>query len=144
MHKDEKKGSGAFFVRIFLSSFFVLSLFFSSCSKKVQSVSAHEIDRVVIWTNCSEFAQYAELFNKTHSDVHAVIVYKDNPAESLPPAKDEFPPDIIAGPFLRTDENQKYLKILIIFLTDVCFLLQLFIRRCSILENLIVIFFCCQ
>ncbi|MCR4953265.1 MAG: extracellular solute-binding protein [Treponema sp.] len=86
----------------------VFALIFVSCSKK--SVAVPEASRVVVWTSCPEFAQYAELFNKTHPDTHAVIVYKANPAESLPPAKDELPPDIIAGPFLRTDENIKYFR----------------------------------
>lgn len=95
-------------VKIFLFSIFIFALVFVSCSKK--TTASAQTERVVVWTGIPEFAQYAELFNKTHPDTHIVIVYKSNPAEFLPPAKDELPPDIIAGPFLRTDENQKYFK----------------------------------
>ncbi|MCR4734417.1 MAG: extracellular solute-binding protein [Treponema sp.] len=94
--------------KILLFSFFLFPLILTSCSKRV--IASTEANRVVVWTSCPEFAQYAELFNKTHSDNHIVVVYKANPAESLPPAKDELPPDIISGPFLRTDDNQKYFK----------------------------------
>lgn len=67
-------------------------------------------NRVVIWTDCSEFAQYIELFNKTHADSKAILVYKENPALSLPPAKDEQKPDLIVGSWLRTDTPQKSFK----------------------------------
>lgn len=67
-------------------------------------------DRVVIWTNCSEFAQYTELFNKTHQDTKAIVIYKKNPADSLPPAKDEPAPDIIIGSWLNTDSLKKNFK----------------------------------
>jgi len=67
-------------------------------------------NRVVIWTNCSEFAQYIELYNKTSKENRAILVYKDNPALSIPPAKDEIPPDIIVGSWLRTDSAQKYFR----------------------------------
>lgn len=81
-----------------------LGIFISSCenSKKEQ--------RIVIWTSCSEFAQYTELFNRTHPGSNAIIVYKENPADSLPPAKDELPPDIVIGSWLRTDKTQKQFK----------------------------------
>ena len=63
---------------IFLSFF----IFFSGCKEEKPG-------RIVIWTNCSEFAQYIEFFNSTHKDSNAVLVYKENPAASLPAAKDE-------------------------------------------------------
>ncbi len=66
--------------------------------------------RIVIWSSCGEFAQYIELFNSTHDDIQAVLVYKQNPADSLPPAKDEMPPDIIAGSWLRTDSTARNFK----------------------------------
>ena len=79
------------------------SLFFFSCREEPQT-------RIVIWTSCAEFAQYTELFNNTHPGSNAVIVYKDNPAQELPPAKDELPPDIVIGSWLRTDKTQKQFK----------------------------------
>ena len=82
---------------------FVIGFAFISCGEKEQR-------RIVIWTSCAEFAQYAELFNNTHPGSNAVIVYKENPAQQLPPAKDELPPDIIIGSWLRTDKTQKQFK----------------------------------
>ena len=79
---------------------------FTSCGKN----SDVRETRVVIWTSSAEFAQYVELFNKTHKDNSAVLVYKDNPALSIPPAKDEAVPDIIVGSWLRTETPQKYYK----------------------------------
>lgn len=70
---------------------------FSSCEEDNSS-------RVVIWTSCSEFAQYQELFNNTHVDCKVIIVYKENPALALPPAKDELPPDIIVGSWLNSED----------------------------------------
>ena len=50
------------------------------------------------------------MFNRQHKDNCAILVYKENPALSLPPAKDENPPDIIVGSWLRTDAPQKNFK----------------------------------
>ena len=80
-----------------------LCVFFSSCHEQQQQ-------RIVIWTSCAEFAQYTELFNSTHPGSNAVIVYKENPAQELPPAKDELPPDIVIGSWLRTDKTNKQFK----------------------------------
>lgn len=84
--------------KIFTAFFavFVLLSFVTGCKSSADN-------RIIIWTNCREFAQYAELFNRTHKDNNAVIVYKENPAASLPPAKDELIPDLIIGPWLRND-----------------------------------------
>lgn len=87
-------------------SVITLSFFLFSCADKNQK----QKKRIVIWTGCSEFVQYVELFNKIHKDNCAVIVYKENPALSLPPAQDENPPDIIVGSWLRTDDSFKYFK----------------------------------
>lgn len=75
----------------------ILLLGFTGCKSKTDN-------RIIIWTSCSEFAQYAEMFNRTHKDNNAVIVYKKNPAASLPPAKDEHVPDIVIGSWLRNDK----------------------------------------
>ncbi len=80
-----------------------LCIFFSSCRQE-------ESKRIVIWTSCAEFAQYTELFNSTHPGSNAVIVYKENPAQELPPAKDELPPDIVIGSWLRTDKTHRQFK----------------------------------
>lgn len=88
---------------------FSLIILFSSCNKSAKSAVASG-ERIVIWTSCAEFAQYTELFNSTHPGSNAVIVYKENPAQELPPAKDELPPDIVIGSWLRTDKTHKQFK----------------------------------
>lgn len=76
----------------------LFNLTFFSCKEETSN-------RVVIWTSCREFAQYQELFNNTHVDCKVIIVYKENPALSLPPAKDELPPDIIVGNWLNSEDT---------------------------------------
>ena len=90
--------------RIFLAAGLLAACtLFYSCNEPEQT-------RIVIWTSCAEFAQYTELFNFTHPGSNAVIVYKENPAQELPPAKDELPPDIVIGSWLRTDKTNKQFK----------------------------------
>ena len=80
--------------------FFLIALTFQSCSSKKKN------KRVVIWTNNSELVQYIELFNATH-ETKAVLVYKENPAASLPPQKNELLPDIVIAPYLKNRETSK-------------------------------------
>ena len=63
-------------------------------------------DPLVIWSDRAELASYVELFNATH-DVKAVLVYKDSVSRSLPPARDELPPDLVIGPWLKTSSMKK-------------------------------------
>jgi ABC-type glycerol-3-phosphate transport system substrate-binding protein len=63
---------------------------------------------VIIWTSSPEFASYVELFNSSQNKAKAVIVYKDQPARALPPAKDEQVPDIVVGPWLKNASTRKY------------------------------------
>lgn len=83
----------------------------SSCGQKKSAFASQQFAqadrRIVIWTSCREFAQYIELYNATSLENRAILVYKENPALSLPPAKDELPPDIIVGPWLRSDTMHK-------------------------------------
>lgn len=107
MGLSQMKTSKHAVVKILLTTlflFYITSLL--SCSGKQRPHSK----RIVIWTNNSEFAQYVEYFNSTHEDDKAVLVYKENPALSLPPAKDELPPDIVIGSWLRTEQTQKYFR----------------------------------
>ena len=100
--------------KLFISSLFIClssAIFFTGCSKsESRNLTVYQQDRIVIWTSCREFAQYIELFNRHHKDNCAILVYKENPALSIPPAKDETPPDIIVGSWLRTDAPQKTFK----------------------------------
>lgn len=99
MNKQTKRN----FILVLICAFSLVIC--SSCSQKEDKEN-----RIVIWTSNSEFAQYIELFNKTHKSEKAVLVYKENPALSLPPAKDELAPDIIVGSWLRNDAPQKNFK----------------------------------
>ena len=67
---------------------------------------------VIIWTDISEFVAYSEVFNASQNSVGVVVNYKENPALSLPAAKDEPQPDIIIGPSLRTESVIKQFKAL--------------------------------
>lgn len=74
------------------------------------SCKEEKSNKLVIWTSCSEFAQYIELFNSTHPNSQPILVYKENPALNLPPANDEETPDIIVGPWLKSDKLKSYFK----------------------------------
>lgn len=91
---------------LFATVFFNILTIFTGCVKQAAP------NRIVIWTDNAEFAQYTELFNKTHPKDKAIIVYKSNPALALPPEKDELQPDIIVGSWLRTDSTAKYFRTL--------------------------------
>jgi len=80
-----------------------LCFFLLSCSQRTDN-------RTVIWASSSEFAQYIELFNRTHPNNKVILVYKENPADCLPPARDEAVPDIIVGPYLRSDKTWRQFK----------------------------------
>ena len=62
---------------------------------------------IIIWTDRSEFASYVELFNASQDDCKAIVVYKENPADLFPVAKDETPPDIVIGPWLKNETIRK-------------------------------------
>ncbi len=74
-------------------------LLFASCGRSVA-------DPIIIWTNRSEIVTYVELFNLTADNVRAVVIYKENPAESFPPKRGEDVPDVIIGPWLKNTETQ--------------------------------------
>ncbi|MCQ2576377.1 MAG: hypothetical protein MJ162_06505 [Treponema sp.] len=93
-----------FFRFIFILNFSLLAL------TGITSCKEQPSERIVIWTSCAEFAQYCELFNTTHPGNKAILVYKENPALSMPPAKDELPPDIIVGSWLCSDKTHKNFK----------------------------------
>lgn len=88
-----------FIKSLFLILLALLCLNLTSCDEE-----ENNSNRVVIWTSCREFAQYQELFNNTHVDCKVILVYKENPALSLPPAKDELSPDIIVGSWLNSED----------------------------------------
>ena len=58
--------------------------------------SCKNTNPVVIWTDCPEFASYAEIYN-ARNETKVLAVYKENLLESFPPTSDEKTPDIIVG-----------------------------------------------
>ncbi|MBR6296137.1 MAG: extracellular solute-binding protein [Treponema sp.] len=90
---------------------FVAVLGFStSLAISLASCREEKNPTVIIWTDRPELASYAELFNTTHSDTKAMVIYKDSPISSLPPMKGEYIPDLIVGPWLKSSTSRKYFK----------------------------------
>ena len=83
-----------------------IALYLSALGCKGSYEAAYE-HPVVLWTNQSEFAAYAELFNTLSKDIKVLVVYKENPADMFPPAKDEALPDIVVGPWLKNRRIRK-------------------------------------
>lgn len=62
---------------------------------------------IIVWTNIPEFASYIELYNSTHDDEKALLVYKENPSKALSSLNGETPPDVVIGPWLRTEKTSR-------------------------------------
>ncbi|HBB42157.1 MAG TPA: hypothetical protein DCZ74_01430 [Treponema sp.] len=99
MPESNHKKRGGFFKSLALTALAFGSLLCSSCSKTERPV--------IIWTDHTEFASYAELFNSTHENEKVVVLYKETPASALPPAKDETPPDIVIAPWLKNTSTRR-------------------------------------
>ena len=67
-------------------------------------------DSFIIWTDRAEFVSYCELFNSVQDKTKAVVVFKERLALSLPPAKDEEKPDLVAGSWLKNDKTRKLFR----------------------------------
>jgi ABC-type glycerol-3-phosphate transport system substrate-binding protein len=72
--------------------------------------SVNKEKHIIIWTNTPEFASYIELYNSTHDDKKALLVYKENPSKALASMTDETPPDIVIGPLLRTEKTSRQFR----------------------------------
>ncbi|MBO5137860.1 MAG: carbohydrate ABC transporter substrate-binding protein [Spirochaetaceae bacterium] len=95
--KTNKSGKKAkFFFAFLLAAVFITT----SCTE-------NKSNPVIIWTNRQELASYAELFNSSQTKNKVVVIYKEKPAESLPHAKDEQPPDIVIGSWLKNSTVKK-------------------------------------
>lgn len=69
---------------------------------------ARENDGItVIWTDQSEFAAYAEIFNESQSRFKVSVEYKENPAEALIDGHNL--PDIVVGPWLKGERTRSRL-----------------------------------
>lgn len=92
--------------------FALLSLFSLSGCKNEQ------VKPAIIWTDRPEMASYVELFNATHDNAKAIVIYKEQPARSLPPARDEQSPDIVIGPWLKNSKTRKFFSPLDYLISD--------------------------
>ncbi len=61
----------------------------------------------IIWTNQSEFAAYAEVFNTEQDEFKIAVEYRKNPAEELLSAEDL--PDIVVGPWIKGEKTRSKL-----------------------------------
>ena len=100
--------SGRYTMRVrkmlpFVFGLFLCALFFTGCSLKRETL-------ITIWTNIPEFTEYGELFNDTHGKKKVILVYKKNPSEALASKTEKNPPDIVVGPWLRTDKTSRYFR----------------------------------
>ena len=98
-HKSSKKaGRGKLYQLTFLFLILISLQFFSSCKNSKP---------IIIWTDCPEFATYAEIYNGKNN-TKVLAVYKENLVESFPPTTDEATPDIIVGSWLESMNLKKY------------------------------------
>ena len=79
------------------------AVFFAGCSLKRETL-------VTIWTDIPEFTEYGELFNDTHDKKKVILVYKKNPSEAIASKAEKVPPDIVVGPWLRTDKTGRFFR----------------------------------
>lgn len=94
--------------RLFLQKTVFACAFLFLCFFTCVGCSNSAANPIIIWTSSAEFASYVELFNSTHENAKAVVVYKEQPARSLPPAKGEQVPDIVVGSWLKNSGTRKY------------------------------------
>lgn len=85
--------------KISLFIFSIILTLLTSCSDKTADI--------VVWTDRAEIVSCIELFNAEQTDVKAIIVYKDQIATSIPPAKDIVKPDVIIGSLLKNSNMKK-------------------------------------
>lgn len=91
--------------KLFTIIFLFFSLIFFSCSN-----NSSKYDKFILWTDREEFVSYAEFFNSIQDKTKIVVVYKERLASSLPPARDEETPDLIAGTFLNNENKREFFR----------------------------------
>lgn len=97
---------------ISLIGFFLTALApaLTGCAKKTEAYGqTNPEDRIIIWTDNSEFAPHVEYFNRTHKD-KAVLIYRENPANALSSTQDEFQPDLVIGSWLVNDQTKRHFE----------------------------------
>jgi len=98
-----------FINRLFTAVTVLILAVISGCSTDSQDV-------ITVWTDRAEIVSYSEVFNAQKKNIKVVVIYKDKLAQNIPPAKDEVPPDIVVGSWLRNSSiTSNYLQIDSIF-----------------------------
>jgi len=84
-----------------IPSILALSIaFLSGCARENDGIT-------VIWTDQSEFAAYAEIFNASQSRFKVSVEYKENPADALIDGRNL--PDIVVAPWLKGERTRSRL-----------------------------------
>ena len=92
--------------RICLALCIVFSIVFSGCKKKSKPIINQ--NPIIIWTESPDFASCVELFNATHENVKAVVIYKESVSKALHSVSNEQVPDIVIGSWLKNSQTRKY------------------------------------
>lgn len=81
-----------------LFSIILLCFILCSCDKNLHS------NVIQIWTDCESFAFYAEMFNKEHKNIKAVVTYTKDTAHSINKIDTQHMPDIIILSYLKNTQ----------------------------------------
>ncbi len=84
-----------------------LILFFITLIPVILSCRMGKNPVAIIWTNQSEFAAYAEVFNTEQDEFKIAVEYRENPAEEL--LSSENLPDIVVGPWIKGEKTRSKL-----------------------------------
>lgn len=83
------------------------SVFLAVLTSLFLSCSSRNVSQITVWTDRAEIVSYAEVFNSTHRKTKAIVIYKEHLAQSIPPERDEVPPDIAIGSFLKNSRMNR-------------------------------------
>lgn len=82
----------------------------------ISACSTSDVTILTVWTDRAEIVSYSEVFNSQSKKIKVNVIYKEQLAQSIPPAKDELPPDLAIGSWLKnTSMNRNFLPLETIF-----------------------------
>ncbi len=94
----------------------VISAIFLSFLLMISACSTNDVTILTVWTDRAEIVSYSEVFNSQNKKIKVNVIYKDRLAQAIPPAKDELPPDIAIGSWLKnTNMNRNFIPLDTIF-----------------------------
>ncbi len=92
--------------RICLALCIVFSIVFLGCKNKSKPIV--NLNPIIIWTESPDFASCVELFNATHENEKAIVIYKESVSKALHSVSNEQVPDIVIGSWLKNSQTRKY------------------------------------